>query len=89
VATIAEQWLEKIDHPALATPSGISRDEIERMQEDAVDVLQSFGDDIYVFEDGSGLYEKRKDDWYPADEETIKDLQGEDEEDEKTQAAEY
>jgi hypothetical protein len=41
MATIAEQWLEKIDHPVVATSSGISRDEIERMQEDAVDVVQS------------------------------------------------
>jgi hypothetical protein len=89
MATIAEQWLEKIDHPNVATPSGISRDAVERMQDDAVDVLQGASGrytDVFVFEDGSGLYEKRKNDWYPMDAEEVKQAQGEDE---KAQAAEY
>jgi hypothetical protein len=38
--TEAEKWLNKIDYPAKATPSGISRDAVELMQGHAVDVLQ-------------------------------------------------
>jgi hypothetical protein len=91
--TEAEKWLKKIDCRAKATPSSISRDAVELMQDDAVNVLQGASGrytDVFVFKDGSGLYEKRKDDWYHMDAEEVKQTQGEDdEEDEKAQAAGY
>jgi hypothetical protein len=72
--TIAERWLNKIDNPSPATPSGISHDAVERMKDAAEDVIQCASPrytDLYIFEDGSGLWEKRKDDWFIADEDTI------------------
>lgn len=65
--TIAEHWLEKIDHPKPPTPCGISRDAVDRMMGDAADVIQDGSPrytDLYVFRDGSGIYEKRQDDWF-------------------------
>jgi hypothetical protein len=66
--TIAEKWLDRIDRPK----NGINRDAVRRMQEDATDVLESYGSYLYIFEDESGLWEKRDDDWYPIDEDIIK-----------------
>ena len=70
--TKAEQWLEQIDKT-----DTVSRKTVKRMKGAAVDVVQEGSPrctDIYIFSDGSGLWEKREDDWFIA---------------EKTQAAEY
>jgi hypothetical protein len=77
--TIAETWLQRIDKPMAAdgSDSGISKKVVKRMQESAVNILQDASprcSDIYVFADGSGLWLKRQDDWYPADEDTIAEL---------------
>jgi hypothetical protein len=79
-STKAEQWLEKIDHPKGIQGTGqmgINRRSVKRMMEAAEHVLQDASPrctDIYVFADGSGLWLKRQDDWYPADEDTIAKL---------------
>jgi hypothetical protein len=77
--TIAETWLQRIDKPMAAGgfDAGISKKAVKRMQESAVNILQDASPrctDIYVFADGSGLWEKRPKDWYPADEDTIAEL---------------
>jgi hypothetical protein len=77
--TIAETWLQRIDKPMAAGgfDAGISKKAVKRMQEWAVKILQDASprcSDIYVFTDGSGLWEKRTDDWYPADEDRIAEL---------------
>jgi len=72
MANSAKQWIEVIDRGTLT--ANVNRKAIKRMKEAAVDVIQDGADpfrDLYIFSDGSALYEKRKDDWYPADEETI------------------
>jgi hypothetical protein len=77
--TIAETWLHRIDQPMAERgfDAGINRKAVKRMQESAVNVLQDAsprGSDIYVFADGSGLWLKRQNDWYPADEDRIAEL---------------
>jgi hypothetical protein len=74
----AEQWIQKIDNPRTAGGygSGINKRAVERMQGAAEEVGEVRGTYIYVFKDGSGLYEKRRDDWYPADEELIAEALG-------------
>jgi hypothetical protein len=77
--TIAETWLQRIDQPMAARgfDAGISKKSVKRMQESAVTILQDASPrctDIYVFADGSGLWLKRQDDWYPADEDAIAEL---------------
>jgi hypothetical protein len=65
MATIAEQWLELID-----STEPISRKTVKRMKGAAVDVVQEGSPrctDIYIFSDGSGLWEKREDDWFIAE----------------------
>jgi hypothetical protein len=79
--TIAERWLKKIDAPWMnkETPSeraetGIDRRAVRRMKAAAEDVIQDGSPrltDLYVFADDSGLYEKRTDDWFIADAESI------------------
>jgi hypothetical protein len=79
--TRAETWLEKIDRPWMNEPdahkrvaTGIDRRAVRRMKDDAVDEIQDGSPrytDLYVFADGSGLYEKRRDDWFIADSETV------------------
>lgn len=59
--TIAEKWLQKIDKPN----GDISKQSVEQMQGAAVTVGDKGMDYVYVFSDGSGLYEKRRDEWYP------------------------
>lgn len=81
--TIAETWLQKIDNPMppVSSYSGISKKAVKCMQESAVNLLREASprcSDIYVFADGSGLWEKRQDDWFPADEDTIAELLAED-----------
>lgn len=81
---IAEQWLEVIDRPLKehGSGAGINRKAVRRMKKAAVDALQDAnprGGNILVFKDGSGLWEKRKDEWFPADEERIAELQKENE----------
>jgi hypothetical protein len=77
--TIAETWLQRIDKPMAAGgfDAGVSKKAVKRMQESAVTILQDASPrctDIYVFADGSGLWLKRQDDWYPADEDRIAEL---------------
>jgi len=66
--TKADQWIDVIDRPRktghyLAVNNGA----VKRMQSAAVDVQESYGSYIYIFEDGSSLYEKRNKDRYPGD----------------------
>jgi hypothetical protein len=85
----AEEWLERIDHPE--TEGDIDRRAVRRMQDGAVDVLQEasrMSTDIFVFADGSGLYEKRKDDWFPMNAEEVRHAQGEDDEEDESEGAE-
>jgi hypothetical protein len=77
--TIAETWLRRIDKPMAVGgfDAGINKKAVKRMQESAVNILQDASprcSDIYVFADGSGLWLKRHDDWYPADEDRIAEL---------------
>lgn len=61
--TIAEQWLHRIDKP-----ERMNRTTIRRMKDAAVNELQEASPmrtEVFVFADGSGLYEKRQDDWFP------------------------
>jgi hypothetical protein len=79
--TIADTWLQRIDKPMAAGgfDAGINKKAVKRMQESAVNILQEASprcSDIYVFADGSGLWLKRQDDWYPADEELIAEVLG-------------
>ena len=82
-STKAEQWLEVIDHPKGIQGTGqmgINRRAVKGMQESAVNILQDASprcSDIHVFADGSGLWSKRRDDWYTADQDTIAELQAE------------
>jgi hypothetical protein len=57
--TIAWKWVNRLDEnssPAITT----------KMQDDAVAVVEERGEYVYIFEDGSSVYEKRRGDWYPA-----------------------
>jgi len=70
--SIAETWQERIDRPQKKGGwyAGINKQAVKRMMDAAVDVLQSASrrcTDLYIFRDGSSLYEKRRDDWYTAD----------------------
>jgi hypothetical protein len=53
--TIADKWIYRIDTNSAG-----------RMQEDAVAEVEMNGAWVYIFEDGSSAYEKRRNDWYPA-----------------------
>jgi hypothetical protein len=53
---LAEQWAERIDR---IDNSSI----IEKMCHAAVDEQEYGGSYLYIFEDGSSLYEKHRDDW--------------------------
>jgi hypothetical protein len=74
----AQQWLEVIDRPTRVkdtnTEIGINRHQVKRMMEAATDIIQDGSPrqtDLFVFADGSALYEKRQDDWFTADPETV------------------
>jgi hypothetical protein len=79
--TAAETWLERIDRPWMngKTPNervaaGIDRKAVRRMKEAAMEDIQDGSPHyttLYVFTDGSALYEKRTDDWFIADSETV------------------
>jgi hypothetical protein len=53
--TIAWKWVNRMDENVVAN-----------MQDDAVAVVEERGEYVYIFEDGSSAYEKRRGDWYPA-----------------------
>jgi len=53
--TIAWKWVNRLDE-----------DVVEKMQDDAVGVVEEYGEYVYIFADGSSIYEKRRGDWYPA-----------------------
>jgi formylmethanofuran dehydrogenase subunit E len=54
--TIAWKWVNRLDE-----------DVVEKMQDDAVAVAdESTEQPVYIFADGSAVYEKRRGDWYPA-----------------------
>jgi hypothetical protein len=90
--TIAEKWLEKIDRPWMSgkTPSdrvaaGIDRRAVRSMKDAAENVLQSASPrytDIFVFADGTGVYEKRQDDWFVMDAAAVREHGGESDDDE-------
>jgi hypothetical protein len=61
--SIAEKWQAKIDRPKY----GINKNAVKQMDENTVAVIESFGSYIYIFDDGSSLWEKRRDDWYTDD----------------------
>ena len=71
----AQDWIGIIEKPLKpGSYAGINKQAVRRMKDAAVDVIQEGGPrctDIFIFKDGTGLYEKRKDDWYPADTEVI------------------
>jgi hypothetical protein len=61
IMTIADMWVNRLDEhssPAITT----------KMQDDAVAVVEERGEYVYIFKDGSAVYEKRRGDWYPAGE---------------------
>jgi len=54
--------------------TGIDRRAVKRMKGAAVDVIQDGSPrytDLYVFADGSGLYEKHRDDWFTLSKEDV------------------
>ena len=51
--SIARKWQEKIDR---------SQDAVKQMEGDAVEMLDN-GNYVYIFKDGSSLYQKHRDDW--------------------------
>jgi hypothetical protein len=63
--SIAQQWQTKIDK---RRPTGhylaVDRRAVKKMEGNAVEVKESFEFYIYIFEDGSSLYEKHRDDWF-------------------------
>jgi|ERR1035438_8584435 hypothetical protein len=79
--TIAETWLEKIDRPWMSEPdankrvgTGVDRRAVKQMKRAAVEDIQEGSPrytTLYVFSDGSGLWEKRQDDWFLAEKDTI------------------
>jgi hypothetical protein len=79
--TIAEQWLDKIDRPLKKDgwTAGIDHNAAKQMRGAAADCIPEGSPrytTLYVFEDGSGIYEKRKNDWFIAEAETIAREQG-------------
>jgi len=78
---LTETWLEKIDRPwwNKKTPdervaTGLDRRALCQMKgaaEDAISEASPRYTTMYIFSDGSGLYEKQTDDWFIADAETI------------------
>jgi hypothetical protein len=68
--TKAAKWLERIDKPV----AGVDRSAVRRMKGSATEVFQDASPrctDLYVFSDDSGLWEKRQDDWFIAEQDTI------------------
>jgi hypothetical protein len=70
--SIAETWQARIDQPKKkgGWDASINKQAVKRMMDAAVGLLQETTGrctDIYIFEDGSSLYEKRRDDWYTED----------------------
>ena len=64
-SSIAETWLQRIDKPRnSAHYLAVNRQAVGRMQDAAVDVKEYSGSYLYIFEDGSSLYEKHRDDWF-------------------------
>ena len=74
--TIAEKWLEQIDRPLKKDgwTAGINHNAVKQMKDAAADCIPEGSPrytTLYVFADSSGMYEKRADDWFIADAETI------------------
>ena len=72
---------EKIDRPLQkgGSDAGIDHNAVKQMKDAAADFIPEGSPrytTLYVFEDGSGIYEKRKDDWFIAEAETIAREQG-------------
>jgi hypothetical protein len=67
--SVAEQWQRIIDRPL--TSGGINaeidRDAVTRMQDNAEEMAERDGGYVFIFGDGSSLWEKRKDDWRAGD----------------------
>jgi hypothetical protein len=80
--TIAEKWLKNIDDPWMQakTPdqraaTGIDRRAVRQMKRAAVEEIQDASPrhgTLYLFGDNTGLYEKRKDDWFTLSAEDVK-----------------
>jgi hypothetical protein len=60
--TIAERWIKRLDDNSSPAVTAKMQDK------DVVGVVEEFGTYVYIFKDGSAVYEKRRGDWYPAGE---------------------
>jgi hypothetical protein len=58
--TIAETWIKRLDQDSSPAITAKMQDK------DVVGVVEEFGTYVYIFKDGSSIYEKRRGDWYPA-----------------------
>jgi hypothetical protein len=59
--TIAWKWIKRLDENS--SPSAATK-----ATDAAVAVVEERGNYVYIFKDGSAVYEKRRGDWYPAGE---------------------
>jgi formylmethanofuran dehydrogenase subunit E len=57
--TIAWKWIKRLDENS--SPSAATK-----ATDAAVAVVEERGNYVYIFKDGSSIYEKRRGDWYPA-----------------------
>src|ERR1700722_863720 len=57
--TLADKWVKRLD--ANSSPSAATK-----ATDAAVAVVEERGEYVYIFKDGSSIYEKRRSDWYPA-----------------------
>jgi hypothetical protein len=57
--TIAQKWIQRLEDNS-----------VEAMQNDVVGEVEAggWGGYAYIFPDGSSVWQKRKNDWYPGDE---------------------
>ena len=58
---IAEKWVTRLDDNS-------SQHIQDEMNNEAVGEVESCGTWVYIFEDGSSIYEKRRGDWYTGNE---------------------
>jgi hypothetical protein len=56
--TLADKWVKRLD--ANSSPSAATK-----ATDAAVAVVEEYGEYVYIFADGSSIYEKRRGDWYP------------------------
>jgi hypothetical protein len=62
----ATHWIEVLDQSqSTSLYAKPTKAAIRRMENAAVGVVEEFGVYVYIFSDGSSVYEKRRGDWYP------------------------